>query len=159
MTPDEAFAAIGKGTDIYFSRRHDAALGDGASEWPLRLAGRACREACERIGGAPLSPRLRGRRDRHRFPVEQCDRRSADAGGRRRGESGASGEALPYLLVCALVANAASFVLPISNPANLVVYGAAMPPLALWLRLYLPASAVAIVATYCLLRWDPAPGA
>jgi len=28
---------------------------------------------------------------------------------------------LPYLLICAFIANAASFVLPISNPANLVV--------------------------------------
>src|SRR6185437_8383895 len=27
---------------------------------------------------------------------------------------------LPYLLICAFIANAASFVLPISNPANLV---------------------------------------
>src|SRR5262245_32906108 len=37
---------------------------------------------------------------------------------------------LPYLFACAFVANAASFVLPISNPANLVVFGAYMPPLA-----------------------------
>src|SRR6201986_3386304 len=36
---------------------------------------------------------------------------------------------LPYLLVCAFIANAASFVLPISNPANLVVFGARMPHL------------------------------
>ena len=31
---------------------------------------------------------------------------------------------LPYLLICAFIANAASFVLPISNPANLVIYAA-----------------------------------
>ncbi len=31
-------------------------------------------------------------------------------------------EPLPYLLICAFIANAASFVLPISNPANLVVF-------------------------------------
>ena len=38
-------------------------------------------------------------------------------------------EPLPYLFVCALIANAASFVLPISNPANLVVFGpAGLPP-------------------------------
>ena len=43
---------------------------------------------------------------------------------------------LPYLFVCALIANAASFVLPISNPANLVVMGVHMPPLAEWLRLF-----------------------
>ena len=33
-------------------------------------------------------------------------------------------EPLPYLLICAFIANAASFVLPISNPANLVVIAA-----------------------------------
>ncbi len=37
----------------------------------------------------------------------------------------AEAEPLPLLFVCALVANAASFVLPIANPANLVLYGAA----------------------------------
>ena len=31
-------------------------------------------------------------------------------------------EPKPYLLACALIANAASFVFPISNPANLVVF-------------------------------------
>ena len=34
----------------------------------------------------------------------------------------AKAEPLPYLFACALIANAASFVLPISNPANLVVF-------------------------------------
>jgi arsenical pump membrane protein len=58
---------------------------------------------------------------------------------------------LPYLLICAFVANAASFVLPISNPANLVVYGAAMPNLAQWLRLFSGPSAVAILASFVLL--------
>lgn len=58
---------------------------------------------------------------------------------------------LPYLLVCAFVANAASFLLPISNPANLVVFGAALPPLHQWLGLFsLPATA-AILATLLLL--------
>jgi len=28
---------------------------------------------------------------------------------------------LPYLLICAFIANAASFILPVSNPANLVI--------------------------------------
>ena len=50
---------------------------------------------------------------------------------------------LPYLFVCAFIANAASFVLPISNPANLVVYGAHMPHLLDWLRQFaLPSAAV-----------------
>jgi arsenical pump membrane protein len=60
---------------------------------------------------------------------------------------------LPYLFICAFIANAASFVLPISNPANLVIYGAHMPPLRTWLLRYLLPATVAIVATYCILRY------
>src|SRR5690242_17713754 len=37
----------------------------------------------------------------------------------------AEADPLPALFACAMVANAASFVLPISNPANLVLYGGA----------------------------------
>jgi len=60
---------------------------------------------------------------------------------------------LPYLLICAFIANAASFVLPISNPANLVIYGTHMPPLLQWLPRYLLSSALSIAATYLVLRW------
>jgi arsenical pump membrane protein len=59
---------------------------------------------------------------------------------------------LPYLLACAFIANAASFVLPISNPANLVVFGAAVPPLAQWLARFALPSVAAIGATYLVLR-------
>jgi arsenical pump membrane protein len=60
----------------------------------------------------------------------------------------------PYLVACAFVANAASFVLPISNPANLVVYGRLMPPLSAWLSRYCVPSMLAILATYGVLRWS-----
>ena len=61
--------------------------------------------------------------------------------------------ATPHLYACALVANAASFVLPISNPANLVVFDDRMPPLVDWVRLMgLPALA-AIVMTYGAAAW------
>jgi arsenical pump membrane protein len=60
---------------------------------------------------------------------------------------------LPYLLICAFIANAASFVLPISNPANLVIYGSHMPPLMQWLPQYILPSAFAIIATYIMLRF------
>jgi arsenical pump membrane protein len=60
---------------------------------------------------------------------------------------------LPYAYACAFVANAASFVLPISNPANLVVYGGRLPTLGPWLQSYSLPSAVALAATYVLLRW------
>ncbi len=59
----------------------------------------------------------------------------------------------PYLFICAFIANAASFVLPISNPANLVIYGSHMPPLLHWLPQYALPSALAIIATYAALRW------
>jgi arsenical pump membrane protein len=58
---------------------------------------------------------------------------------------------LPHLLVCAFVANAASFLLPISNPANLVVFDGRVPQLFAWLRLFLLPSVVAIGATYITL--------
>jgi arsenical pump membrane protein len=61
-------------------------------------------------------------------------------------------EPLPYLFICAFIANAASFVLPISNPANLVVFGAQMPPLGEWLRYFALPSAAAILMTYVALR-------
>lgn len=60
---------------------------------------------------------------------------------------------LPYLLICAFIANAASFVLPISNPANLVMYGNAMPSLFAWLSRYALASLLSIAATYFVMRY------
>jgi len=64
----------------------------------------------------------------------------------------AGARALPYLFACAFVANAASFVLPISNPANLVVFGERMPHLFEWLRQFALPSIASIVATYVVLR-------
>jgi arsenical pump membrane protein len=59
----------------------------------------------------------------------------------------------PYLFACAFVANAASFVLPISNPANLVVYGNSLPPLLLWMRAFALPSLVSVVVTFVILHW------
>jgi len=60
---------------------------------------------------------------------------------------------LPYLFVCAFIANAASFVLPISNPANLVVFGSRMPHLTAWLGQFGVPSVISIVVTYAALRF------
>ena len=62
-------------------------------------------------------------------------------------------EPLPYLFICAFIANAASFVLPISNPANLVLYGDHTPALGRWLASFALPSLLSIVATYVALRW------
>jgi arsenical pump membrane protein len=59
---------------------------------------------------------------------------------------------LPYLYACVFIANAASFALPISNPANLVIFGSRMPHLAAWLAQFGLPTIVAIVATYLMLR-------
>jgi arsenical pump membrane protein len=60
---------------------------------------------------------------------------------------------LPYLFVCAFIANAASFLLPISNPANLVVFHDAMPPLLKWLQAFAIPCLLSIVVTFFVLRW------
>jgi len=60
---------------------------------------------------------------------------------------------LPYLFVCALIANAASFVLPISNPANLVVFHTGMPPLGTWLSDFGIPSLFSILATFFVMRF------
>lgn len=65
----------------------------------------------------------------------------------------ARAEPLPYLLICAFIANAASFVLPISNPANLVIFRAHMPPLGQWLYQFALASMASILVTYVALRF------
>ncbi len=65
----------------------------------------------------------------------------------------AKAEPLPYLFTCALIANAASFVLPISNPANLVVYAAHMPPLGPWLMRFAVPSVLSIAVTFAVLRF------
>src|SRR4029077_11345113 len=57
----------------------------------------------------------------------------------------------PYLLICTFIANAASFVLPISNPANLVIFRDQMPPLFDWLGRFTVPSILAIAATYAAL--------
>ena len=61
-------------------------------------------------------------------------------------------EPLPYLFICAFIANAASFVLPISNPANIVLYGDRTPPLGAWLASFALPALLSIVATYVALR-------
>lgn len=64
----------------------------------------------------------------------------------------AKAEPMPLLFACALIANAASFVLPISNPANLVLYGGTMPPLGQWLGSFALPSVAAIGVTFLVLR-------
>ncbi|MDC6378926.1 arsenic transporter [Pseudomonas graminis] len=65
----------------------------------------------------------------------------------------AKADPIPLLFACALIANAASFVLPISNPANLVMYGGKMPPLGQWFSSFALPSLASIIVTFIALRW------
>lgn len=60
---------------------------------------------------------------------------------------------MPYLYACAFVASAASFLLPIGNPANLVVFGGQLPPLHAWIASFGPAGVAAVLATFFMLRF------
>jgi arsenical pump membrane protein len=62
-------------------------------------------------------------------------------------------EPKPYLLACAFIANAASFVFPISNPANLVVFDGHVPALAAWLRVFGLPSLASVATTFVCLGW------
>lgn len=65
----------------------------------------------------------------------------------------AKAKPLPFLFACAMIANAASFVLPISNPANLVVFREGMPALGRWLAMFLVPSVLSVGVTFAVLRW------
>ncbi|HEX3463367.1 MAG TPA: SLC13 family permease [Candidatus Elarobacter sp.] len=56
-----------------------------------------------------------------------------------------------YVFACALVANAASFVLPIANPSNLLFFADRMPPLGAWFAAFGLASIASVVLTYAAL--------
>jgi arsenical pump membrane protein len=53
----------------------------------------------------------------------------------------------PYAFACALVANAASFVLPVSNPSNVLLLSRAPLALPEFLQHLLPASVLALIVT------------
>lgn len=59
---------------------------------------------------------------------------------------------MPYLYACAFVASAGSFLLPIGNPANLVVFDGRLPPLGAWLSFFAPAAVAAVLVTFLMLR-------
>jgi arsenical pump membrane protein len=60
---------------------------------------------------------------------------------------------LPYVTVCALIANAASFLLPISNPSNLLVFAGRIPSLGAWLQTFALPSGAAIAVTFAIAWW------
>jgi arsenical pump membrane protein len=154
ITPQEALTGIAKGLDVYLFLAGMMLLAEiarleGLFDWLAALAASKARGSAPRLFfftygvGALVTVFLSN--DATAVVLTPAVAAAAKAAKADR--------PLPYLLTCAFVANAASFVLPISNPANLVIYGRHMPSLLPWLSAYLVPSALAIVTTYVVLRW------
>jgi len=151
---DQAWAGIRRGTDVYLfligmMLLAEVARREGLFDWLAVAALRRARGSAPRlfalVYGVGVVVTVFLSNDATAVVLTPAVYAAARA---------ARAEPLPYLLACAFVANAASFVLPISNPANLVVYAAHMPPLGEWLRRFGPASVLAIGVTYAVLRWS-----
>ncbi|MCZ2498717.1 arsenic transporter [Xylophilus sp. Kf1] len=149
----EALAAVGKGTDVYcflvgMMLLSELGRREGLFDW---LAGVAARQAAGSgsrlflwIYGAGTVVTVFMSNDATAVVLTPA----VYAATRQAGV-----KPLPYLFACALIANAASFVLPISNPANLVVFGSQLPALGPWLGRFLLPSLASIVVTFLVLRW------
>ncbi len=153
ISPADALGAIRDGTDVYLFLTGmmllaELARREGLFEWTAALAVRCARGSAQRlflliyVVGIVVTVLLSN--DATAVVLTPAVHAAAKRAG---------APPLPYLFICAFIANAASFVLPISNPANLVVYGTALPPLGRWVAQFAAASAAAILATFALLRW------
>ncbi|MBT1512780.1 arsenic transporter [Bradyrhizobium sp. SRL28] len=153
----EAVAAVGKGTDVYLfligmMLLSEVARKEGLFDWLATQAVRHARGSAKRlfliiyVVGTLMTVFLSNDATTVVMtPAVYATTRAAQV------------EPLPYLFICAFVANAASFVLPIANPANLVVFGGQMPALSEWLRYFAGPSLAAILTTYVVLRLTQGP--
>jgi arsenical pump membrane protein len=148
----EAFAAIAKGSDVYLFLAGmmllaELARQEGLFDWLAVHAAKAARGSPVRLFGlvylVGIAVTAFLSNDATAVVLTPAVYTAAKA---------VRAKPLPYLVACAMIANAASFVLPISNPANLVLYGNHMPPLWPWLQQFALPSVLSIAATYFVLR-------
>jgi arsenical pump membrane protein len=148
----DALSAMGRGTDVYLFLAGMMLLAElarqqGVFDWLAALAAKQARGSADRlfalVFGVGTLVTVFLSNDATAVVLTPAVYAAARA---------AKAEPLPYLFVCAFIANAASFVLPISNPANLVVFGSHMPPLPSWLAQFGVPSVLSIGATYVVLR-------
>jgi arsenical pump membrane protein len=154
LSPMEGWRGIAKGTDVYLfltgmmllaETAREEKLFDWLAAWATRLAKGAPQRLFLLIYGVGVVVTVFLSNDATAVvltPAVAAAMRAAKVE-----------KPLPYLLICAFVANAASFVLPISNPANLVIYGSHMPPLGHWLVMYALPSVLSMAITFGVLRW------
>jgi arsenical pump membrane protein len=147
-----ALQAIGKGADVYLflvgmMLLAELARKEGLFDWLAALAVRQARGSPRRLFGLVYAVgtvvTVFLSNDATAIVLTPAVYAAAKA---------ANAEPLPYLFICAFIANAASFVLPISNPANLVVFGSHIPPLLSWLAQFGLPSVLSIGATYVALH-------
>ena len=147
----EVGAAIAKGSDVYLFLAGmmvlaELARREGVFDWVASLAVRASRGSRARlfaiVYGVGIVVTVVLSNDATAVVLTPAVAAAVRA---------AKVEPRPYLFACALIANAASFVLPISNPANLVVFAGTMPQLGRWLAAFLVPSIFAIAITYVVM--------
>ena len=155
LSPSDALSGVTKGTDVYLFLTgmmllSELARQEGLFDWLAARASRLAKGSATRlftlifIVGTVVTVFLSN--DATAVVLTPAVAAAAKAAKAEK--------PLPYLFICAIIANAASFVLPISNPANLVIYGSHMPPLLDWLPRYALPSLLSILTTYVVLRWS-----
>ncbi len=152
ISPPDAWAAIRKGTDVYLFLTGmmllaELARHEGLFDWLAAFAVQRSKGSAKRlfvlVYGVGTLVTIFLSNDATAVVLTPAVYAAANQ---------AKAKPLPYLFVCAFIANAASFVLPISNPANLVVYGAHLPGLGKWMAEFGVASILSIAATFVVLR-------
>jgi arsenical pump membrane protein len=152
VSPAEALAAVSRGTEVYLFLIGMMALAElarreGLFDWTAAYAARLSRGSARRLFdlvylvGVVVTALLSN--DATAVVLTPAVYAAARA---------AKAEPLPYLFICAFVANAASFILPISNPANLVLFGERIPALGRWVAWFGPAALIAVSMTWLMLR-------
>jgi arsenical pump membrane protein len=152
LSPESAWRAIGKGADVYLFLAGmmllaELARREGVFDWLASHAVRAARGSRTRLFALVYSVGILVTVFLSNDATAVVLTPAVYAAVKK-----ARTAALPYLLSCAFIANAASFVLPISNPANLVVYGKELPPLIPWLKVFFLPSVISIAVTFLGLR-------
>jgi arsenical pump membrane protein len=149
----DALSAVGRGTDVYLFLAGMMLLAElarqqGVFDWLAALAAKQAKGSADRlfalVFGIGTLVTVFLSNDATAVVLTPAVYAAAKT---------AKAEPLPFLFVCAFIANAASFVLPISNPANLVVFGNHMLPLLSWLAQFAVPSVLSIGATYIVLRF------
>ena len=152
LSPRNAWLAVARGTDVYLFLAgmmllSELARAEGLFDWVAALAVRWARGSPSRLFALVYVVGIVVTAFLSNDATAVVLTPAVYAAARH-----ARTQPLPYLLICAFIANAASFLLPISNPANLVVFASHMPPLPVWLARFMAPSLAAIAATFFMLR-------